>query len=99
VPVPTDYNCDCRADPVVFRPSSGRWTGPYSGTSGTFEATLGHAGDGPIPGYYDPNLAVDPAVYRPSSGTWLAALSGGGSERLDGLGIAGDVPIQRRPTP
>ena len=96
--MPADYNGDRRADPVVFHPSSGSWTGPYTGASGSFSVTLGQSGDRPIPGYYDNDLSVDAAVFRASTGTWIATLSGGGSKRFDGLGVSGDVPIQKRPT-
>jgi hypothetical protein len=83
---------------VIFRNLTGLWYGPYNGTSGLFQLTLGQAGDVPIPGYYDNNLSMDPAIYRPLTGLWFAALSGGGVRRVDGLGQAADVAVQKRPT-
>ena len=70
--VPGDVDFDGRADPTVYRPSSGVWYVLESGAQYTtwFARTWGVSTDVPVPGDYDGDGRMDLAVYRPSTGTW-----------------------------
>lgn len=77
-----DRNDDGRADPVAWRPATGRWR------LGDDTITLGRPGDVAVPGDWDGDGLVDAAVWRPATGLW--ELPGRGSEQV---GLPGDIPV------
>ena len=78
-----DYTGDRRADPAVFRPSTGQW---HIRGVGVF--TWGRSGDVPVPADYNGDGRADLAVFRPSEGIWY--VRGVGTFRW---GQAGDYPV------
>jgi FG-GAP-like repeat len=93
-----DSDGDGRADPFVFRPSTGQWSVLSSTTNYTTGGTrtLGVPGDVPIPGDYDGDGKMDLAVYRPSTGGWYilwSAVNYSDGEVHQWGGQPGDIPI------
>ena len=83
-----DVDGDHRADPTVFRPSTGTW---YTLTSSSGLATstvFGASGDVPVPGDYRGVGRTQAAVFRPSTGTWYVQ---GGVTVV--FGVSTDVPV------
>ena len=93
VPVLGDYDGDGKADPAIFRPSTGTWVMRHSSTGGTSTVQWGNAADTLVPGDYDGDGKTDVAVFRPSNGTWYFQYSStgiaGGVQWGNGL----DVPV------
>ena len=86
-----DVDGDRRADPTVFRPSTGTWFTLPSST-GLAPATAtgwGASGDVPVPGDYRGLGRNQAAVFRPSTGTWYVQ---GGVTVVFGVGTDTPVP-------
>lgn len=79
-----DYNGDGRADPTVFRPSTGQWI--IHGV-GTF--VWGQSGDIPVPADYNGDRITDIAIFRPSDGMWHIRLPNYSAQ----WGTSGDIPV------
>ena len=69
---PGAFDSDVRADPTVFRPSTGGWFILKSSTNYTTSTGVswGLSTDVPVPGDYDGDGRIDPAIFRPSTGLW-----------------------------
>lgn len=82
-----DYSGDGRADPTIFRPSTGNWH------STAFAVTKwGVNGDRVVPADYDGDRRTDIGVFRPSTGRWYISLRTGGWQEY-ALGQSGDIPV------
>ncbi|HEV3060532.1 MAG TPA: choice-of-anchor tandem repeat GloVer-containing protein [Vicinamibacterales bacterium] len=94
---PDDLDADGRADPTVYRPSSGVWYVLQSGTNYTTSATYqwGVSSDIPVPADYDGDGKTDIAAYRPTAGLWYILLSSTNFATYVGYqwGITNDVPV------
>ena len=72
-----DFNGNRKANPTIYRPSTGTWYSLLSGSNYTANASvvLGTITDRPVGGDFDGDGQADVAVYRPS-GMWSILLSG-----------------------
>ena len=70
--IPSDIDGDHKADPVVWRPSTGAWLGTRSSDGGSLNRLWGGGyapyNDLPVPGDYDGDGKTDIAIWRPSDG-------------------------------
>jgi hypothetical protein len=87
-PLPCDMDNDGNADPLLFRPSQGRWRG----TSPSVDVYWGAVGDIPVPADYNNDGKTDIAIFRPSTGQWRINYTDGGSATFY-FGTKGDLPI------
>jgi hypothetical protein len=91
-PTSMDFDGDGRADPAVYRPSTGAGYVLNSGGSIAVYAG-GRSGDIPKPGDYDGDGRTDPAIFRPSTGVWFIGLSSTGTGVSVQWGLNGDIPV------
>jgi hypothetical protein len=98
----SDFDCDGRADAVVWSPGSGTWkwnnsSGLTSGLSAGIQWGNQALGDRPLSGDIDGDGISDLVVWRASTGTWywLTSSSGytGADSRVWGSAALGDVPM------
>jgi len=76
-PVLGDYNGDGRADPGIWRSSTGAWIIPLSPSFSNYQfAAWGSAGDVPVSADVDGDGQTDIGYFRPSTGVWGFLLSG-----------------------
>jgi hypothetical protein len=90
-PVIADYDGDGKADPAVFRPSTGGWFVQRS-RDGFYAIQFGAAEDKPVVGDYDGDGKADQAVFRPSNGVWYIWNSTAGFSAAQ-FGISTDKPV------
>ncbi len=83
-----DMDGDRRADPLIFRPSTGAWRALLSSTQMEAATCCFAAGDIPVPGHYLGFGRHQVAVFRPSDGSWIMP----GAPTVF-WGVSGDVPV------
>lgn len=89
-----DQTNDSRADPAVFRPSTGDWL-TSSSAGGTLTQNFGLSGDILTAGDYTGDGNTDVSVYRPSTNFWYYGnntTNPGQNFTARPWGIANDVP-------
>ena len=87
---------DLKADPTVWRPSTGVWDSVLSNHMPDHDsAYLGESGDIPMLGNYDDDTVTDRAVWRPSTGTWYIFKSSAlnNPPAITQWGMEGDIPV------
>jgi large repetitive protein len=82
IPVPGDYDAIGRAEPAVYRPSTGQFIiyNPSTNKIETYAIPGATAASIPVPEDYTGSGHIDPAIFNQSTGTWrfLTPTSTGG---------------------
>ncbi|MFP5317673.1 MAG: trypsin-like serine protease [Acidimicrobiia bacterium] len=84
-----DFTGDGRADPSIYRPSTGQWF-VHGGNPGLV-TWGGLSGDIPVPADYTGDGRADAAIYRPSTGQWF--VHGGNPGLVTWGGLSEDIPV------
>lgn len=90
-----DKSNDGRADPTVFRPSTGTWE-IFNSAGGTNSLLFGLNGDIVTPGDYTGDGQTDVSTYRPSANTWFYSSSQTAPQNnvvYQPWGSSGDIPV------
>jgi hypothetical protein len=90
-----NWDGDAKADPTVFRPTTGQWFVKRS-TGGVLVVGWGISTDIPVSGDWDGDRKSDFTVWRDSTGVWYTQFASGGTAAV-GWGVSGDKPIGRLP--
>lgn len=92
VPVPGDFDGDCRISLAIYR--SGVWWIVNSLSDTSSILLFGLATNIPSPADFDGDDSTDIAVYRGSSGDWFVLRTS--NQPVTGVkwGTSGDVPVQ-----
>jgi hypothetical protein len=95
--ITSDFDGDGKADPTVYRPSTGGWFALQSSTnySSSLAFSWGLSTDTPVPGDYDGDGKIDPAIFRPSTGLWaiLKSSTNYTTSTAVSWGLSTDVPV------
>lgn len=89
-----DQSNDGKADPAVFRPSTGDWFVNNS-AGGSYTARFGTNGDIPVAGDYNGDGLTNVAVYRPTDSIWYSGnvqANPGSNFAARKWGTTGDIP-------
>jgi subtilisin-like proprotein convertase family protein len=72
VPVPGDYDAIGRAEPAIYRPSTGQFIvyNPSSNKLETYTVPGATSASIPVPEDYTGSGHIDPAIFNQSTGTW-----------------------------
>ncbi len=90
-----DRTNDGKADPTLFRPSTGSWE-ILNSAGGTESKLFGLSGDIITPGDYTGDGQTDVSTYRPSTNTWFYSTSQTSPQTNVAYvpwGVAGDIPV------
>ena len=88
-----DFDGDGKADPSLFRPSSGKWWQQQSSDTAVKNAGFGSfPSDKPVPADYDGDGKTDLATFRPSTGEWFVLRSSNQALHSEKFGVATDIP-------
>ena len=95
VPVAADYDGDGKADPAIYRPTTGGWWILKSGTgfTGYMNYAWGLPGDAPVVADYDGDGKADPAIYRAATGAWWILKTSNGTYGSYTWGTSADIVV------
>jgi hypothetical protein len=93
-----DFDGDSKADPAVYRPTTGEWLMRLSSCDcrvDDADPTRGHASDVPLAADFDGDGKADRVVYRPDDGTWYVRFSSTNYTTSQSYhwGSSGDIPL------
>jgi hypothetical protein len=91
---PGDFDGDGKADPVIYRGTTGDWFSSSAHGIGHVQWGSPAAGDIPVAADYDGDGKTDYAVYRSSTGQWFIDQSHGGLRTVSwGSPALQDIPV------
>jgi hypothetical protein len=91
-----DRTNDGKADPTIFRPTTGIWSSLNS-AGGTSTEVFGSTGDIPVQGDFTGDGQTDVAVFRPSNSFWYSGnnhTNPGTNFTSNKFGTTNDVPVK-----